>query len=133
MTDRQYRQQGYRDTAKEEKRTPREPSGPRTPATLNSRTVFRCVDCGTLLPSLHDLLGQCPKCSAALHACQQCVHFAPSRRFECTEPVPARIADKRARNECAFFSLRETVEREASSGSGRPDDPRRALDNLFKK
>jgi hypothetical protein len=82
---------------------------------------------------LPDALGQCPKCRAELHACQQCAHFNPGRRFECTQPVPERIPDKRARNACTFFSLRVTVERETSSGSGRPDDPRRALDNLFKK
>jgi hypothetical protein len=38
-----------------------------------------------------------------------------------------------ARNECTFFSLRATVERETSAASGRPDDPRRALNDLFKK
>lgn len=133
MPDRKYRQQGYRDSAKEEKGKPQEPSGPRAPATLNSRTVFRCADCGTLLPSVTEVLGQCPKCTSELHACQQCTHFAPGRRFECTQPVPERIADKRARNECTLFSLRATVERETSSGAGRSDDPRRAFENLFKK
>jgi hypothetical protein len=49
------------------------------------------------------------------------------------QPVPDRIADKHAHNECTFFSLRATVERETSSASGRPDDPRRALNDLFKK
>jgi hypothetical protein len=82
---------------------------------------------------LTDVLGQCPKCRAELRACQQCAHFAPGQRFQCTQPVPERIADKRARNECTFFSLRETIEREASSGSTRPDDARRAFENLFKK
>jgi hypothetical protein len=46
---------------------------------------------------------------------------------------PERIPDTRARNECTFFSLRTTVERETSAASGRPDDPRRALNDLFKK
>jgi hypothetical protein len=53
-------------------------------------------------------------------------------RFVLPQPVPERIADKRARNDCTFFSLRATVERETSSASGRPDDPRRALNDLFK-
>jgi hypothetical protein len=47
--------------------------------------------------------------------------------------VPERITDKGARNTCAAFTLHVTVERETSSGSARPDDARRALDNLFKK
>jgi hypothetical protein len=47
--------------------------------------------------------------------------------------VPERISDKGARNECTFFALRVTVERETSSGAARPEDTRRAFDNLFKK
>jgi hypothetical protein len=100
---------------------------------LPSRTVVRCADCGTQLPPLTDAQGQCPKCHAELHACQQCTHFAPGQRFECSQPIPERIADKRARNECPFFSLRVTVERETSSGSSGPEAARRALQNLFKK
>jgi hypothetical protein len=83
--------------------------------------------------TLSDMARQCPKCGAELHACQQCTHFATGQRFECTQPVPERIADKRTRNDCTFFSLRATVERETSSTSGRPDDPHRALNDLFKK
>jgi hypothetical protein len=133
MTDRKYGQHGYRDSEKETGEKLGGSSGPRQPGMLPSRTVFRCADCGTLLPSLTDGLGQCPKCRAELHACQQCTHFAPGQRFECSQAIPERIADKRARNDCTFFSLRATVERETSSASGRPDDPRRALNDLFKK
>src|SRR6266705_7223187 len=90
--------------------------------------------------SLHDALPiatasleQCPNCRAALHACRQCTHFDTSRRFECAEPIPERLADKNARNDCASFSLRVTVERDASPDSTRPGDIRRGFDNLFKK
>jgi hypothetical protein len=79
-----------------------------------------------------DPLGQCPKCRSELHSCRQCAHFDPSAHFECTQPVPERIADKRARNACTFFSLQVVVERNAT-GSAHPDDARRAFDNLFKK
>lgn len=133
MPDRKYGQRGYRESKKPGGGKPAGPSQSETPTPLQSRTVVRCVDCGTQLPPLTDALGQCPTCKAELHACQQCAHFAPGQRFECTQPIPERIADKRARNECTFFSLRTTVERETSSGSGRSDDARRALDNLFKK
>ena len=133
MADRKYGQRGYRESDKDGVERPQGASGPRSPGMLPSRTVFRCTDCGTLLPSVTDELGHCPKCRAELHACQQCTHFASGQRFECTQPVPERIPDKRARNECTFFSLRATVERETSSGSGRPDDARRAFHDLFKK
>jgi len=133
MEDRKYRQKGYREASAEGKAKPKAVSVSPTPGMLTSRTVSRCVDCGTLLPSSTEELGQCPKCRSELHACQQCAHFSPGRRFECTQPVPERISDKRARNECTFFALRVTVEREASSGSGSPDDARRAFHNLFKK
>ena len=133
MDDRQYRQRGYREHGKERPEKPAEPSRSGAPAMPHTRTGSRCADCGTPLPPLADPLGQCPKCGAALHACRQCAHFDPGRHFECTEPVPARIADKGARNACAVFALHVTVERETTSGSARPDDPRRAADNLFKK
>ena len=132
MTDRKYGQRGYRESEKGGGR-PGGSSGLPQSGMLPSRTVFRCTDCGTLLPSLTDGLGHCPKCRAELHVCQQCTHFAPGQRFECSQPIAERITDKRARNECTFFSLRATVERETSSGSGRPDDPRRDLNDLFKK
>ncbi len=133
MADRKYSQRGYRDYEKPERATSKGPSGSRAPAMLLSRTVVRCADCGTLLPSLTDAQAQCPKCKADLHACQQCTHFAPGQRFECTQPIPERVTNKRARNECTFFSLRVTVERETSSGSTDPEAARRALQNLFKK
>lgn len=112
MKDRKYGQRGYRESQGQGKGKPEKPSGPRAPAMLPTRTVARCADCGTLLPPMTDSLGQCPKCKAELHACQQCTHFAPSQRFECTQPIPERIPDKRARNACTFFSLRATVERD---------------------
>jgi hypothetical protein len=133
MDDRRYGQRGYREHEKERQGKSAEPSRSGTPAMLPTRAVSRCADCGTPLPPLTDPLGQCPKCGAALHACRQCAHFDPGHRLECTQPVPERISDKGACNACAVFSLHVTVEREASSGSARPDDARRALDNLFKK
>jgi hypothetical protein len=86
-----------------------------------------------VLPITADSLAQCPHCRAELHACRQCAHFDPARRFECAQDVPERIADKRARNECALFSMIVTVERDTSGGSARPEDARRAFGNLFRK
>jgi hypothetical protein len=100
---------------------------------LAQRTVSRCGACGERLPIATASLAECPSCRAAIHACRQCAHFDTSRRFECTEPIPERLADKSARNDCAVFSLRVTVERDPSPDSTRPSDIRRAFDNLFKK
>jgi hypothetical protein len=100
---------------------------------LAQRTLSRCGACGAVLPIANSSLEQCPHCRADIHACRQCTHFEPSRRFECTEPIPEKIADKNSRNECAAFSLRVTVERNASPDSTRPGDIRRGFDNLFKK
>jgi len=93
--------------------------------------------------------GPCPKCGTPLHCCKQCSHFEPSTRFQCTKPVPVRIAVKDQHNECTLFSPRVTVAREVtnSPGSGgRPaaanvntppprnaSDARDAFDRLFKK
>ena len=100
---------------------------------LAQRTVSRCAACGAVLPIANSSLEQCPNCRAAIHACRQCGHFDPGRRFECDAPIAERLADKAARNACASFSLRVTVERDASPDSTRPGDIRRGFDNLFKK
>ena len=132
MDDRRYRPSGYRKGGRQESREPPRPPGP-PPAILKSRALSRCAECGAQLPIAADSLTQCPNCRAQIHACRQCSHFDPSQRFECARPVLERIADKRARNECAQFALIVTVERDTSSGSMRPDDARRAFGNLFKK
>ncbi|HVG76781.1 MAG: hypothetical protein ABW216_07485 [Candidatus Rokuibacteriota bacterium] len=132
--DRRYRQQGYRGPSgprPERPEPPRPPQG--TFGILKSQPTSRCAGCGGVLPITADSLTQCPHCRAELRTCRQCSHFDTARRFECAQPVPERIADKRARNECALFSLMVTVERDTSAGSVRPDDARRAFGNLFRK
>ncbi len=134
MADRKYRQQGYRDQgAGSGRREPPPPEAPRSGGMLTKRTVSRCGACGSVLPIATASLEQCPNCRAAIRACRQCTHFDTSRRFECEEPIRERVADKNARNDCASFSLRVTVERDASPDSTRPGDIRRGFDNLFKK
>jgi hypothetical protein len=100
---------------------------------LAQRTVSRCAACGETLPIATGSLVECPGCRAAIHACRQCTHFDTSQRFQCTQPIPERVPDKQARNDCGLFSLRVTLERDASPDSTRPADIRRAFDNLFKK
>lgn len=136
MGDRKYRQRGYMDSDREraeQKARPKrgEAIGPRTPTMPGKRSVARCAGCGTILPVGFDPRGQCPRCGFELHSCKQCAHFDTSARFECTQPILARIAKKDARNDCSFYAPRVTVERETSTST--PLDARAAFENLFKK
>jgi hypothetical protein len=134
MADRKYRQQGYRSPGAEPRGRERPPPGePPRGGMLASRTVSRCGACGDLLPIATASLEQCPSCRAAIHACRQCAHFDTSQRFQCTEPIPERLEDKAARNDCASFALRVSVEKNASPDGKSAAEIRRAFDNLFKK
>ena len=135
--DRKYRQRGYMDSGGSHERTERPPAkkaehfGPRTPKLMGKREVVRCATCATVLPPGIDLNGKCPHCNAELHSCKQCAFFDSASRFECTQPVSARIPKKDARNHCNFYSPRTTVERETSTS--KPLDARQAFENLFRK
>jgi hypothetical protein len=148
MSDRKYRQRGYQDQprergAKREKApappsAPRAPGGrplqdaegPRTPNLMASHEVFRCARCGNRLGLPVDAASRCARCGVDLHSCIQCVSFDTSARFECTQPIPARLAPKDARNSCTFFAPRTTVERQ--TGTEGPPSARQAFDDLFK-
>jgi hypothetical protein len=95
------------------------------------REVIRCASCATLLPPGLDLTGQCLRCGFELRSCKQCVYFDTSARFECTQPIKERITRKDAHNECPFYVIRTTVERETSTS--KPLDARSAFESLFKK
>jgi hypothetical protein len=141
VSDRKYRQRGYQDSGEAPKqkaaeRPPKKDStfGPRPLQMPGRTTVSRCAQCGTLLQSLTEPPGQCPKCGFELHSCKQCTYFDPSSRFECTQPIPERIPRKDARNECTFYSMSVRVEKETSTPSAvKPMDARQAFENLFKK
>jgi hypothetical protein len=146
-----YRQHGYQDRDREDK--PRKESGEKSgqkpppvpparrdysmgPKPVNmpgTRDVSRCAQCGTVLTSIPPT-GLCPKCSFELHSCKQCMYFDPGSRFECMQPVPERVAKKDTRNNCTFYEIRVTREKETSTpASLRPNDARQAFENLFKK
>ena len=137
--DRMYKQRGYMDSGgqRERERTERPPAkktesfGPKTPNLPGKREVVRCAACATLLPTGIDFTGKCPRCNAELHSCKQCSFFDSASRFECTQPVSARIPKKDSRNQCNFYSPRTTIERETSTA--RPLDARAAFENLFRK
>ena len=156
--ERKYKQKGYRDSDGQDKKReradrgerPAEPRpkqdllGPRTPRMVGTVMRARCSNCGTVLAPGFDQKGQCPKCQFELHSCKQCVHFDTSRQFECTQPISERIAKKDAKNDCTFFEFRMTVEKDTSPvnyaratpaavSPAKPNDARRAFEDLFKK
>ena len=143
MSDQKYRQHGYKDRERDkpESRSPGqgqrpkkdETFGPRAINMPGTRTVSRCAQCGTVLTTITDPVGQCPKCGFELHSCKQCAHFDPASRFECRQLVLERVARKDTRNLCTFFEVRTTVEKETSSAGLRANDARKAFENLFKK
>jgi hypothetical protein len=95
--------------------------------------VSRCAQCGTLLNQIAEPMAQCSKCQFELHSCKQCMYFDPSKRFECMQPVPERVAKKDARNDCKFYKVSVRVEKQTSTGTAsKPNDARKAFDDLFK-
>jgi hypothetical protein len=93
------------------------------------REVVRCTQCGTLVAGEIAPDSRCTRCGAEMHACAQCGSFDPGSRFECMQPVPARLTPKNARNTCTLYSPRSTVERETTTP--RTNDARKAFDDLF--
>jgi hypothetical protein len=77
-----------------------------------------------------DADSRCLRCGVDLHSCIQCTSFDTSARFECTQPIPARVTPKDARNGCTFFTPRTTIERQ--TGTAGPPSARQAFDDLFK-
>ena len=145
-SDRKYRQRGYQDTPRERgpkrsqpaEQTPRAPgrplqdaAGPRTPNLMASHEVLRCARCGNLLPLPVAADGRCARCGVDLHSCVQCSSFDTSARFECSQAaLIARVAPKDARNDCALFTPRTTIERQTRTQG--PTSARQAFDDLFK-
>jgi hypothetical protein len=142
MGDRKYRQRGYQDDGRD-KPPPREqgappgpkprgdrPEGPRTPNMPGFRSVVRCHRCGHLVNSVILVNTACAKCGVALHCCAQCESFDPGARYECMQPITARVTPKDAFTTCQHFEARATVERE--TGSAKQATSRSAFDDLFK-
>ena len=140
MSDRKYRQRGYQDEPRDRERAapkpqqpkgPRErPEGPKTPNLMASHEVFRCSRCGNRLGLPVGADARCARCGVDLHSCVQCTAFDTGARFECSQPVTARVTPKDARNSCTFFTPRTTVERQ--TGTTGPTSARQAFDDLFK-
>ena len=98
---------------------------------MASHEVCRCSRCGNLLSLPVAADGRCTRCGVDLHSCVQCVSLDTSARFECSQAeLTARVSPKDARNECALFAPRTTVERQ--TGTAGPTSARQTFDDLFK-
>ncbi len=146
MSDRKYRQRGYQDEPKSreprgekkppEQRAPgrqlQDAAGPKTPNLMASHEVFRCARCGNRLAVPVELDARCKRCGVDIHSCITCVSFDTSARWECSQPtLAARVSPKDARNACALFEPRTTIERETGTPQG-PPSAKQAFDDLFK-
>ncbi len=141
MSDRKYRQRGYQDEPREPRREGKSPEKkeyaprgqpPTAPKTFNMpgfREVVRCTQCGAVIEEDVGFNSRCPRCGTELHTCSQCGSFDPGSRFECMQPVPARVSPKNTTNACTLYGPRTTVERETTTP--RVDDARKAFDDLF--
>ena len=140
MGDRKYNQRGYMQSDRVSQQSksqskpqskPQDREGPRSPRMMAFGEASKCTACGAKTPATINADSVCPKCNANLHSCRQCTHFDPGARLECNKPIPARIVDKHARNQCELFASRIVVERQTSSGP--PTGARDAFSKLFKK
>lgn len=146
MSDRKYQQRGYQDETRDreprqKQRPPRKDGAPRgvinrehrTPNMPGFHDVIRCARCGQTLRKEIGPDTTCSSCGTALHTCAQCVSFDGDSRFECLQPIVARVSPKDTRNDCAVFAPRVTVERETHSQvSGPRGGAKQAFDDLFK-
>lgn len=143
MNDRKYRHRGYMDSGEEprgrgrgsrpDSRTEGAPRG--RGADQEKAVVLACRNCGEVRRDPEEIRPetQCRKCGADLHACAQCAHFDTSARFECTQPIPERIPNKKLRNSCTFYSPARAFDLTGARGSETPEDARAAFERLFKK
>lgn len=141
MSDRKYRQRGYRDEDRgiggrrehRQQGPPPQREGPRGRGLgAPTSSVFRCGDCGHRVATAAGLeIGQtCPNCEAPLHACVNCQHFDPSARWQCRQEITQPVSGKRKNNECGFFAPKRVMEFESESAKS-PEEARAAFDDLF--
>jgi hypothetical protein len=108
-----------------------------------------CYGCGATL-RIDGPVGRrttCSECDADLRSCMNCKHYDESAPHSCREPHADHVLDKTLSNACELYQLGDGASRRrASSRSARDalgalfgeapaaaDDPRDALEALFRK
>jgi hypothetical protein len=140
---RKYGQRGYQEGERERSSRSSEPPRREPPPPRHAldrprgrglgaptEAVFRCAACGAPQAAPAALDAACAGCGGALHSCTHCLHFDSGARWECRQTLPARVARKAERNECALFAPRTSLQHAQERAD--PDDPRAAFDALFK-
>jgi hypothetical protein len=96
--------------------------------------VLRCGKCGYQVPISQleiDKDTTCMKCRTPLHSCRHCKQFDPGSRFECREPIEARLTDKWAANDCQLYKPVQVLDATGRRAQG-AEDAKTAFHNLFK-
>lgn len=140
MSDRKYKQRGYRedDAGGERPKSSPRPSPDRRDAPRGrglgapTEDVFRCARCGEVAEgaALASIEASCAKCGSDLHTCTNCTAFDTGSRWECRREIPARVAPKDRANRCDQFEPR--LRSEFAREKAKPGDARAAFDALFK-
>jgi hypothetical protein len=96
--------------------------------------VLRCGKCGYQVPISQLEIEKdttCLKCRTPLHSCRHCKQFDPGSRFECREPIEARLTDKWAANDCQLYKPVQVLDATGRRAQG-AEDAKTAFHNLFK-
>ncbi len=141
MPDRKYRQKGYQDNAPHARRDGASDEAPKRlegapkgrGAERHRDEVFRCKVCGEKNDPEVSAVSLCRKCSAPLHACNQCRFFDGAARWQCRAEIPAPVAAKSRSNDCALYAPVVTLDLTGSKAAETPDQARSAFDSLFGK
>ena len=136
--DRRYKQRGYQEDENQSRgRAPVDSDLPRTRVITTYKETVRCDECGTDLSTEFDVAvgSSCPKCSADLHTCRNCLHFDTSAHWQCAQPIKKRVPGKSKGNDCTLFTVRTISVKDLGPAptEPRPDDAMKALEDLFKK
>ena len=75
----------------------------------------------------------CPSCRADLRCCRGCVHFDPTRRFQCRETVDQAVVNKDKNNFCDYFQKRNVTKTAGgiSTQTDTKDSRKKKFDDLF--
>jgi hypothetical protein len=94
--------------------------------------AMKCARCGTEIEGFAAPDATCRRCGTALHSCVQCTSFDPGSRFECMQPIAARVSPKDAANACPLFEPRVQLQRQTgSTREAGPGSAKDAFDKLF--
>lgn len=99
---------------------------------------LKCYRCGASLAALSlplRRLEECPECTAELHVCRMCTHYAPRLPKACDEDDAPELQEKARANFCDYFKpnpdayspgeLEAQAEAEAALGALFGDAPER--------